>query len=107
MIRVTDFTDDDFLAQVVGAYVAGFETSSDTTMFILYELALNMDIQENVRKEILDALAETDGKITYELVCILNCRYRDSKYCLEETAVVWCVKQNGRKGILKFRNIKP
>ncbi|XP_011864462.1 PREDICTED: cytochrome P450 6k1-like isoform X2 [Vollenhovia emeryi] len=36
--------------------------------FTLYEIAMNPEIQDRLRKEILDGLDETDGKITYDMV---------------------------------------
>ncbi|XP_076289945.1 cytochrome P450 6k1-like [Lasioglossum baleicum] len=63
-----NFTGDDLVAQAVGAYVAGFETGSSVTAFTLYELAMNLDVQEKLRTEILNALEETNGKMTYEMI---------------------------------------
>jgi cytochrome P450 family 6 len=50
----------------------GFETSSTTLMFCLYELAVNQELQEKVRAEILNILDKSDGKITYESLSDLN-----------------------------------
>ncbi|XP_056638463.1 probable cytochrome P450 6a13 [Diorhabda sublineata] len=47
-------------------FLAGFETSSTTMSFALLELAMNQDIQEKLRKEILEVLKKYDGDITYE-----------------------------------------
>lgn len=49
-------------------YIGGFDTSSSLMDFILYELALNQDIQNKLRDEIEDGLKENDGKLTYELI---------------------------------------
>lgn len=49
-------------------YVAGFETSSTTLSFTLYELAKNPDVQEKLYEEIDRVLKKYDGKITYECV---------------------------------------
>ncbi|XP_017882560.1 cytochrome P450 6k1 [Ceratina calcarata] len=65
------FEGDDLLAQAAVFYSAGFETSSTTTAFTLYELALNPEIQKTLRKEIHEALEKTEGKITYEMVTTL------------------------------------
>ena len=43
----------------------GFETSSTTMTFSLYELALNQDIQDKLRQEIEEHLG-SDGKLTYD-----------------------------------------
>lgn len=36
--------------------------------FTLYELALQPEIQDKLRKEILDALDENDDTVTYDMV---------------------------------------
>ena len=67
-LHVSDFDGDDLLAQAAILFAAGFETSSTTMSFTLYELALNPDVQKKLRAEIQDALEETGGKITYDMV---------------------------------------
>jgi cytochrome P450 len=59
--------------EVIAAYafvffVAGFETSSTTMTFCLYELVMNPDLQERVRNEIDTVLEKCGGNITYESV---------------------------------------
>ena len=46
-------------------YAGGFETSSTTMTFSLYELALDQEIQDKLRAEIYTHLG-SDGKLTYE-----------------------------------------
>lgn len=70
-LRDFGFRGDDLVAQAAIFFNAGFETSSTTMCFTLYEVAMNMDIQRTLRKEILDALEETGGKITYEMLMTL------------------------------------
>jgi cytochrome P450 family 6 len=53
-------------AQAFVFYLGGFETSSTTMTFCLYELSLHQDIQDRLRQEIDVVLQERDGKITYE-----------------------------------------
>lgn len=48
--------------------VLGFETSSSVSLFTIYELALNPDIQEKLRNEIKSAIEENNGKLTYDML---------------------------------------
>jgi cytochrome P450 family 6 len=45
----------------------GFETSSTTISFCLYELSLNQDIQKHIREEIKVVLQKYSGS-TYEAI---------------------------------------
>lgn len=53
-------------AQCFIFFLAGFETSSTTIQYALFELAQNQNVQELLRKEINDVIEKNDGKITYE-----------------------------------------
>nr|QYA71976.1 cytochrome P450 [Anoplophora glabripennis] len=57
---------DELAAQCFVFFIAGFETSSTTATFVLYELATHQDIQDKVREEIRTVLAKHDNKITYD-----------------------------------------
>ncbi|XP_067006627.2 cytochrome P450 6k1 [Anabrus simplex] len=57
---------DDFVAQSFIFLTAGFETSSTTMTFTLYELSLQPDIQKKLRDEIQSVLKKNDGKVTYD-----------------------------------------
>lgn len=66
-------------AQTFVFFAAGFETSSSTLSFCLYELAKNHKIQQRVHEEIDQILGQHDGKITYESV--LKMKYLET--CIE------------------------
>lgn len=57
---------DEAAAQCFVFFLAGFETSSTTMTFALYELAVHQDIQDKVREEIKSVLAKHNNKISYD-----------------------------------------
>lgn len=61
-----DLTVNELAAQAFIFYVAGFETSSTTTSFALYELATNQHLQDKARDEINAVLEKNNGKLTYD-----------------------------------------
>ncbi|XP_029169980.1 probable cytochrome P450 6a13 [Nylanderia fulva] len=55
-------------AQAFVFFTAGYETSSNTIAFCLYELALNQEVQERTRQDIRNAIEARDNKLTYDVV---------------------------------------
>ncbi|CAL7950311.1 unnamed protein product [Xylocopa violacea] len=56
----------DNITQAFVFFIAGFETSSTTISFALYELAQNQDIQDKLREEIRETYSQNNGALTYE-----------------------------------------
>lgn len=70
-------TVNEMAAQAFTFYAAGFETSSTTMSFCLYELAKNKNVLEKVQKEIDQILNRSDSEWTYdglqEMTFLENC----------------------------------
>lgn len=49
-------------------FVGGFESSSSTMSFLMYELAKNPDIQQKAYEEIVQVVEKYNGALTYEAV---------------------------------------
>ncbi|XP_052566256.1 probable cytochrome P450 6d5 [Culex pipiens pallens] len=62
-------------------FAAGYETSSSTISFCLFELARNVDIQRKLQAEIDQVLAKHNGAITYD--SINEMKYLEN--CIDET----------------------
>ncbi|XP_001361456.3 cytochrome P450 6a8 [Drosophila pseudoobscura] len=63
---VDGLTIDEILAQAFVFLIAGFETSSSTMGYALYELAKQPHIQDKVRAEVEEVLEQHEQKFTYE-----------------------------------------
>ncbi|XP_011305245.1 uncharacterized protein [Fopius arisanus] len=66
--NIFEFKGDNIVAQAAVFFAAGFETSSTTISFSLYELSLKPEVQRRVRKEIIDAVEGNHGEITYDMI---------------------------------------
>lgn len=73
------FTEDDILAHSLGFFMDGFETSSITLSFTLYELGANRFAQDKLKEEIDRVLLKHNNTLTYEAVqemeyleCVIN-----------------------------------
>lgn len=69
-IKNAENTDDrltlnEIVSQSFIFFVAGFETSSSTMLFCLFELAKRTDIQDKAREHIQSVMAEHGGELTY------------------------------------------
>ncbi|XP_026324881.1 probable cytochrome P450 9f2 [Hyposmocoma kahamanoa] len=79
------WSDDDLIAQAILFFVAGFETVSSAMSFLLYELAINPDMQEKLYQEIRKNDAQNKGKFDYNSV--QNMVYMDM--VVSETLRLW------------------
>ncbi|XP_055296698.1 uncharacterized protein LOC129565633 [Sitodiplosis mosellana] len=80
-------TFNEIAAQTFVFFAAGFETSSTTLTFCMYELARNPDIQEKVHDEIISVIERHGGEITYE--CVSEMKYLEK--CIDETLRLYAV----------------
>ncbi|XP_052839469.1 cytochrome P450 6a8 [Drosophila gunungcola] len=87
---VKGLTIEEVIAQAFVFFIAGFETSSSTMGFALYELARNPHIQDKVRTEVEEVLEKHNQKFTYECT-------RDFKYLnqvINETSRLYTIVPN-------------
>ncbi|XP_062548256.1 probable cytochrome P450 6d5 [Armigeres subalbatus] len=79
--KYKSFSLEEVAAQAHVFFVAGFETSSTTMSFCLYELSKNPDTQRKVQAEIDTVLARHEGKLTYDSINEMH--YLEC--CIDET----------------------
>ncbi|EDW91091.1 cytochrome P450 6a8 [Drosophila yakuba] len=70
---VKGLTMEEVLAQAFVFFIAGFETSSSTMGFALYEMARNPHIQDKVRAEVEEVMEQHGQNFTYE--CTKDLKY--------------------------------
>lgn len=75
MTEETKITLNVLLAQAFIFYLGGFETTSTTLSFLLYELGGSQDVQDKLRNEIFDILQRHGNQITYE--ALTEMKYMD------------------------------
>lgn len=63
---------EDIAAQAFLFFFAGFETSSTTMAFCLYEISLRPDIQDRLRQEICESYEKNGNTFTYDSILSLN-----------------------------------
>ncbi|KAK5649518.1 hypothetical protein RI129_000547 [Pyrocoelia pectoralis] len=69
-------SDEDITAQALIFFLAGFDTVASAMTFLIYELAINQDIQKKLYGEICTTCEEHAGKINYDIVTSMT--YLDS-----------------------------
>lgn len=78
-VEDTSITVEEIAAQAFIFFEAGYESSSNTMTFALYELARHMDIQDRVREEIFQVLDKHGGVLNYDAV--EEMKYLDQVLC--------------------------
>nr|WET52687.1 cytochrome P450 [Phaedon brassicae] len=71
----TALTMEEAAAQAFIFFLAGFETTSTTISFALYEMSMNAEIQEKARREVKE-LIKSHGGLTYE--CLMEMKYLET-----------------------------
>ena len=66
--KIPEWNEQALAAQAYIFFTAGYETSSTTISFSLWELAHCPNVQDKLRREILEFQKKNDGKIDYESV---------------------------------------
>ncbi|XP_057323983.1 cytochrome P450 6k1-like [Microplitis mediator] len=79
-------------------FLAGFETSSTTISFALYELATSPDIQKKLRAEIIETLKQHDGQLSYEVI-------NEMKYL--NIVVQETLRKNPPVSVLRRKSVQP
>ncbi|XP_018571703.2 cytochrome P450 6a8-like isoform X2 [Anoplophora glabripennis] len=73
---IDPINDIEFVSHLTAFFCAGFETSSSTVTFALYELARNPEYQSKLRTEIKKILTKYDNNVTYDAV--MEMKYLDN-----------------------------
>ncbi|KAF5300647.1 hypothetical protein FQA39_LY11108 [Lamprigera yunnana] len=71
----SEISDDDIMVQILGFVLTNFDTVTTLISNMVYELAINPDIQNRLINEIDETWEKYDGNITYEH--LLNMKYLD------------------------------
>lgn len=72
------FNDHDVISHIANLYVDGVESSAIMLHYVLYELAVNTEIQEKLRAELDEVLEKNNDTITFEI--IQDMKYLDAVF---------------------------
>jgi cytochrome P450 len=82
---VSELTDDLLMAQAFLFLTAGFDTTSTTLEFLLFELSRNPKAHDKLREELLRVIQEEGDKLTYNSMAKLT--YMDK--CIKGTILIF------------------
>ncbi|KAJ8718432.1 hypothetical protein PYW08_002669 [Mythimna loreyi] len=95
-----EITEEIIAAQAFVFYIAGYETSATTMAYMLYQLALNPDIQKKLTAEIDEVIQAHNGEVTYDTI-------KDMKYLskvFDETLRMYSIVEPlQRKAIKEYK----
>ncbi|XP_030020085.2 cytochrome P450 6B2 [Manduca sexta] len=89
-------SEDVIAAQAFVFYVAGYETTATTVSFLLYELAMNPDIQNKLLAEIDDTLAANNGVVDYDTIKSMSYLDRVFDETLRKYPIVEPLQRNAK-----------
>ncbi|CAH1645264.1 unnamed protein product [Spodoptera littoralis] len=99
-----EWSDIDIVSQAFLFFIAGFETISTTMSFMMYELAVNPDVQERLAQEIREHDAKNGGKFDFN--SIQSMKYMDM--VVSEVLRRWPTAVAGDRECIKDYNMgKP
>lgn len=81
------FEEDMLIAQCLGFFAAGFETTATSTSFTLYQIAMNDEVQRKVLQEVDAYLSKNKNKLDYD--CMTELPYL--KACFDEALRIYPV----------------
>lgn len=75
LAKQVELTDEQILAQALLFFFTAFETISTSSSFLAYELAVNLDVQKKLQKEIDQVMQISGRKVPYDY--LLSMKYLD------------------------------
>lgn len=95
--KMNEVTVEQIAAQSFVFFLAGYETSSSTMTYCMFEFSINEDIQEKARRSVRAALAKHGNQFTYDAVGDMN--YLEQ--CVDETLRKYPVVSNLQRKAIK------
>ncbi|KAG5895431.1 hypothetical protein JTB14_037590 [Gonioctena quinquepunctata] len=96
-------SDEDIIAQALIFFFAGFDSVSTLMCFMAHELAVNTDVQENLRLEINETTKRCKGKLAYD--DLTSMKYMDM--VVSETLRKWPTQIGFERVCTKPYTIEP
>ncbi|XP_044252692.1 cytochrome P450 9e2-like [Tribolium madens] len=98
-----ELSDDQILAQALLFFFTAFDTISTSSSFLAYELAVNLDVQKKLQREIDRVMQITGDKIPYD--ALLSMKYLDQ--VISESLRKWPPKFETDRLCTRDYHLKP